>query len=89
MGLCINKSELEIQFTCNAHFKYDDTDAIQNAVDSKFSNGHINIFYNIYIYCIFMGYPLVKFGANRFIIQGDTECDTDRWTDRQTQGDSK
>ena len=33
-----------------------------------------------------MGYPLVKFGADSFTIQGDTGCD--RRTDRQTQGDS-
>ena len=33
-----------------------------------------------------MGYTLVKFGADSFTIQGDTECD--RRTDGQTQGDS-
>ena len=36
--------------------------------------------------CIFMGYSLVKFGADNFTIQGDTECDGQ--TDGQTQGDS-
>ena len=36
--------------------------------------------------CIFMAYPLVKFGADSFTIKGDTE--RDRQTDRQTQGDS-
>ena len=25
--------------------------------------------------CTFMGYPLVKFGEERFTLQGDTECD--------------
>ena len=34
-----------------------------------------------------MGYPLVKFGADSFTIQGDTECDR-QLTDGQTQGDS-
>ena len=35
--------------------------------------------------CIFVGYRLVKFGADTFPIQGDTECDrrADRRKDRQ------
>ena len=34
--------------------------------------------------CIFMGHTLVKFGADSFTIQGDTECD--RQTDGRTDG---
>ena len=36
--------------------------------------------------CIFMGYPLVNFCADKFTIYRDTDCD--RRTDRQTQGDN-